>query len=199
MFTGIVEEIGIIKAIVKTLMGLKFFIGCKTILSDMKIGDSISVNGVCLTVTEFNAEGFYAEAVAETLRCSNLGLLQKNSFVNLERAMTLQQRIGGHLLQGHVDGVGEIIKIEAEGDAWLVSIKFPKSLRPYLINKGFVGIDGMSITIIDIVDDIFRVTLIPHTRAVTITQYYQAGTKVNLEVDMLAKYLENFTRVNSAK
>lgn len=197
MFTGIIEEIGIIKAIIKTLMGLRFFITCNTVLTDVKIGDSISVNGTCLTVTEFSDKGFYAEAVQETLRCTNLGLLTESAAVNLERAMTLQQRIGGHLLQGHVDGVAEITHIETEGDAWLVSLRFPKHLRPYLINKGYVGLDGMSITIIDIIDDVLRVTLIPHTRKVTIAQNYIVGSKVNLEVDMMAKYLENFTRINN--
>jgi riboflavin synthase len=194
MFTGIIEEIGIIKAIVKTLMGLKFFVGCKETLTDLNMGDSISVNGTCLTVTEFNQDGFYVEAVAETLRCTNLGLVAENSLVNLERAMTLQKRIGGHLLQGHVDGVGEITKIAAEGNASLLSIRFPENLRRYLINKGFIGIDGMSITIIDVEDDIFRITLIPHTYEVTIAKNYQVGTEVNLEVDMFAKYLENFQK-----
>lgn len=196
MFTGIIEEIGIIKAIVKTLMGLQFFIGCKALLKDLKVGDSISVNGTCLTVTGFNEEGFYVEAVAETLRCTNLGALEQNSLVNLEAAMTLQKRIGGHLLQGHVDGVGEVTEIKPEGSAWLVSIAFPKKLRPYLINKGFIGIDGMSITIIDVKDERLQVTLIPHTQTVTISQHYRVGTQVNIEVDMLAKYLENFTKLN---
>jgi riboflavin synthase len=194
MFTGIVEEIGVIKALVKTLMGLKIFVGCVTVLSDLKIGDSIAINGTCLTVTEFNSEGFYVEVVAETLRCTNFSMLTENSLVNLERAMTLQQRIGGHLLQGHVDALGEIVDITLEDSAWLVSIRFSENLRPYLINKGFIAIDGMSITIIDIVASIFRVTLIPHTLQATIAQYYRVGTFVNLEVDMLAKYLKNFIK-----
>jgi len=192
MFTGIIVEIGIIKEIVKTLMGLRFFINAHTLLTDIKVGDSIAVNGTCLTVTDFNAEGFWVEVVPETLRCSNLGALTPQAAVNLEPAMTLQQRIGGHLLQGHVDGMGEIIEVTTEGRAWLVSIRFPKALRPYLIPKGFIGIDGMSLTVIDITADFFRVTLIPHTRAVTLAQHYQVGTRVNLEVDMLAKYVENF-------
>lgn len=195
MFTGIVEEIGVIKALVKTLLGLRFFIACEKVLSDLHVGDSISVNGVCLTVIEFNQDGFFVDVVAETLRCSRLGSLQQTSIVNLERAMTLQQRIGGHLLQGHVDAVGKVVKIEVEGDAWLVSIQFPLALRPYLIQKGFIGIDGMSITIIDIVDDVLRVTLIPHTRSATIARDYQVGSSVNLEVDMMAKYVRNFVEL----
>ena len=200
MFTGIIVEIGIIKEIVKTLMGLRFFISGALVLADLKIGDSIAVSGTCLTVTEFNQEGFWVEAVAETLRCTHLGTLAQRSQVNLEAAMTLQQKIGGHLLQGHIDATGEIVNIETEGSAWLVSIRFPKELRPYLIPKGFIAIDGMSITIIDIQADIFTVTIIPHTRQVTIAKAYQIGTKVNLEVDMLAKYMENFykTMLNSA-
>lgn len=195
MFTGIVEELGLIKAIVKTLMGLQFFITCKKTLSGMQIGDSITVNGTCLTVTEFNEDGFYTEAVAETLRCTNLGDLKVNILVNLETAMTLQKRLGGHLLQGHVDGMGTITEIAEEGSAWIISIRFPKHLRPYMINKGYIAIDGMSITIIDVVKDIFRVTLIPHTIDATIARNYQVGMKVNLEVDMVAKYIENFTAV----
>lgn len=192
MFTGIVEEIGVIKALVKTLLGLRFFVACQKVITDVHLGDSISVNGVCLTVTEFNQEGFWVDVVAETLRCTNLGALKEQSFVNLERAMTLQQRIGGHLLQGHVDGVGEIVKIEREGEAWLLSVKFPVALRPYLIQKGFIGFDGMSLTIIDIVADVLRVTLIPHTLSATIAQDYKVETLVNLEVDMMAKYVRNF-------
>jgi riboflavin synthase len=192
MFTGIVEEIGIIKTIVAVLLGKRFFIEAKTVLSDLQIGDSIAVNGTCLTVTEFNSQGFWVEAVAETLRLTNLGYLNEGTKVNLERSMTLQKRLGGHLLQGHVDATGTITQITPEGQAWLIKVTFPATLRKYMIKKGYIGFDGMSLTLIEVEPTTFTITLIPHTQEVTIAQDYQVGQSINLEVDMLAKYIENF-------
>ncbi len=192
MFTGIVEEIGIIKTIVAVLLGKRFFIEAHTVLMDLNLGDSIAVNGTCLTVTEFNPQGFWVEAVAETLRLTNLGYLQEGSKVNLERSMTLQKRLGGHLLQGHVDGVGTISAITPEGTAILITVEFPAALRKYMIKKGYIGFDGMSLTLIDVYPTQFTLMLIPHTQEVTIAQGYQVGQTINLEVDMLAKYIENF-------
>ena len=192
MFTGIVEEIGILKAIVAVLLGKRFFIEAKTVLTDLQVGDSIAVNGACLTVTEFNTAGFWVEAVAETLRLTNLGHLQEGSRVNLERSMTLQKRLGGHLLQGHVDATARITKIIPEGQALLITVSFPAALRKYMIKKGYIGFDGMSLTLIDVDSTAFTLTLIPHTQEVTIAQHYEVGQLINLEVDMLAKYIENF-------
>ncbi|MCX7122614.1 MAG: riboflavin synthase [Gammaproteobacteria bacterium] len=194
MFTGIVEEIGIIKMIVAVLLGKRFFIEAKTVLIDLQVGDSIAVNGVCLTATEFTSQGFWVEAVAETLRLTNLGTLEAGSTVNLERAMTLQKRLGGHLLQGHIDATGTILKIEPEGQALLITLSFPAALRKYMIKKGYIGFDGMSLTLIEVYPTEFTLTLIPHTQEVTIAQNYQIGQHINLEVDMLAKYIENFVQ-----
>lgn len=192
MFTGIVEELGQIKKIVEILLGKRFFIGAKSVLHNVKIGDSIAVNGTCLTVTEFDSEGFWVEVVAETLRCTNLGALQEGSVVNLESSLTLQKAIGGHLVQGHIDGTGTIIGIETEGEALLLQVSFPKKLRPYLVNKGFITMDGMSLTVIEVNDAYFTLTLIPYTLKVTVAGTYKVGTIVNLEGDIMAKYAENF-------
>ncbi len=194
MFTGIVEEIGIIKTIVAVLLGKRFFIEAQAVLTDLHIGDSIAVNGACLTVTEFNQQGFWVEAVAETLRLTNLGHLHEGSGVNLERSMTLQKRLGGHLLQGHVDATGTITAIRPEGQALLITVAFPAALRKYMIKKGYIGFDGMSLTLIDVHPTEFTLTLIPHTQDVTIARDYQIGQVINLEVDMLAKYIENFVK-----
>jgi riboflavin synthase len=195
MFTGLVEEIGILKKIVEILMGKRFFIAAHTVMHNMKIGDSIAVNGTCLTVTEFNADGFWVEVVAETLRCTNLGFLTVGSPLNLEASLTLQKAMGGHLLQGHVDGTGKILSIDHEGEAWLLKISYPTKLRPYLVNKGFIAMDGMSLTVIEVTDDYFSLTLIPHTQKVTVAGQYQVGSLVNLESDIMARYAENFWKL----
>lgn len=192
MFTGITEEIGHIKKIVEILMGKRFFIEAKAVLKGLKTGDSIAVNGTCLTVTAFDAAGFWVEVVAETLRCTNLGLFSEGAAVNLEPSLTLQKPLGGHLLQGHVDGTGTILEIEDEGAALLLKVSYPKTLRPYLVNKGYIAIDGMSLTVIEVSDDYFTLTLIPHTQKVTIAGSYKPGQVVNLESDIMAKYAENF-------
>ncbi len=192
MFTGIIEELGQIKKIVEILMGKRFFIAATTLLQGLKIGDSIAVNGTCLTITEFNPEGFWVEVVAETLRCSNLGFLTLESQVNLEPSLTLQKALGGHLVQGHVDGVGKILDIQNEGEALLLKVSFPQKLRPYLVSKGYIAMDGMSLTVIEVTDEYFTLTLIPHTQKITMAGSYRVGQIVNLEGDIMAKYAENF-------
>lgn len=192
MFTGIVEEIGQIKKIVEILMGKRFFIKAHSVLKGIHIGDSIAVNGTCLTVTEFNDEGFWVEVVAETLRCTNLGFLTEGSPVNLEPSLTLQKALGGHLVQGHVDGTGTILELKDEGDALLLKVSYPQKLRPFLVNKGYIAMDGMSLTVIEVTDEYFTLTLIPHTQKVTIAGTYKVGQVVNLEGDIMAKYAENF-------
>jgi len=191
MFTGLVEEVGKIKKIVEVLMGKRFFIQAHAVLHNVKIGDSIAINGTCLTVTEFTENGFWVDVVAETLRCTNLGLLTEGGAVNLEASLTLQKPLGGHLVQGHVDATGKIIEISNEGDAKLLKIRFPKKLRPYLVAKGYIALDGMSLTLINVLEDSFTLTLIPHTQSVTIAGAYQVGQTVNLETDIMAKYAEN--------
>lgn len=190
MFGGIVETTGDIQSIV-------CHDGCKTLrvrpqihLADLTLGASISVNGVCLSVTEFTTTDFTVTVVPETLRLTNLDDLKEGVSVNLERAITMQTRMSGHMIQGHVDATGEIIDIQDDGGiAKLVKIKLPSRLQPYLVKKGYIAIDGMSITIIDCMNDWFTVTFIPHTQDVTIAQFYQTGKKVNLEVDIVGKYI----------
>ena len=191
MFSGIVETVG-------TILKLTIQDGCKhfTIspqieFNDLTIGDSVSVNGVCLTVTAFTANSFNLTAVPETLRLTNLDYLSEGSTVNLERAMKLNARIGGHYVQGHIDGMGEILEIEQDNsNALIVKIGIPNQFAKYMVNKGYIAIDGMSITIINATPDWFTVTLIPHTQAITVVNHYAKGTKVNLEVDMMSKHLE---------
>lgn len=192
MFGGIVECIGLITHI-------KAENGCKTFtlqpampFDDLQIGDSVSVSGVCLTVTQFTAIDFQVTVVPETLRVTNLDALAVNQYVNLERALKANQRIGGHYVQGHVDAVGHIldIKQDEKSQAQLVTISVPAELMLYVIKKGFIGIDGMSITVIEAGKDWLTVTFIPHTQIATIVQHYKIKQAINIEVDMMAKYIE---------
>lgn len=191
MFGGIVETIGCI-------LQIKVNDGCKhfTIFSgkfykNFVVGESIAVNGVCLTVTEFSEESFDVTAVPETLRLTNLDQLKIGTKVNLERAMMLSSRLGGHYVQGHVDAVGEVMNLNFDNsNAMLIKIRIPNSLSKYAVNKGYIALDGMSITIIEAKEDWILVTLIPHTQAVTIAKYYGNGTKINIEVDLMGKYIE---------
>jgi riboflavin synthase len=191
MFSGIVEGLG-------TIIQLSLSEGCKHFViapeqpfDDLTVGDSVSVNGVCLTVTSFTSDTFHVTAVPETLRLTNLDYLAEGEKVNLERAMKLNARVGGHYVQGHVDGTGEILEIEHDNsNALLVKIGMPQAFAKYMVNKGYIAIDGMSITIINATPEWFTVTFIPHTQAVTVVNQYKKGTKVNLEVDMAAKQLE---------
>jgi riboflavin synthase len=191
MFSGIVETIGkILKLSIQD--GCKHFVISPEVeFNDLTVGDSVSVNGVCLTVTSFTANSFNVTAVPETLRLTNLDQLVEGGTVNLERAMKLNARIGGHYVQGHVDGMGEIIDIQQDNsNALLVKISIPSSFAKYMVNKGYIAIDGMSITIINAESNWFTVTFIPHTQEITVVNQYKNGTKVNLEVDMMSKHLE---------
>lgn len=191
MFTGIVETLGTVVSIEKKSACQTFFIRPHAVFSQLILGESIAVNGVCLTMTEYDGQCFVVTAVPETLRLTNLSRLQVDDLVNLERAMLAETRIGGHYVQGHVDGVGAILDIQAEGSAALmVKISLPKQLGKYLIKKGFIGLDGMSITVVDVGADWFTVTFIPYTIAHTIVQNYKIADLVNIEIDMLAKYVE---------
>lgn len=191
MFSGIVETIGtLIHAEMRE--GCKYFtIAPKNRFDDLIVGESIAVNGVCLTVTHFSADAFSVTAVPETLRLTNLELLTPHHEVNLERSLKANSRIGGHHVQGHIDTKGQILEIKKDNsDALLVKISIPQKFAKYIVDKGYISLDGMSITIIQATPEWFTVTLIPHTQAVTITQHYGQGTWVNIEVDMMAKYIE---------
>lgn len=191
MFSGIIETLGIIMHI-ENKQGCKYFtIKPAVNFTDFIIGESISVNGVCLTVTDFTYDFFTVSAVPETLRLTNLNQLDRNSAINLERALKLSDRLGGHFVQGHIDTMGEILELQHDdSNALLVKISITPLLAKYVINKGFITIDGMSITVIESTPEWFSVTFIPHTQDVTIIKQYQKGSFVNIEVDMMGKYIE---------
>ena len=187
MFTGIVEELG---AVLERAPE-RITVSCRTVLTDTDVGSSIAVNGVCLTVVDRGPSHLGFDLSEETLRRTSLAGLSPGDPVNLERPVTLTTRLGGHLVQGHVDGVGEVIGVEAEptGGAWL-SIRPPAELVRYLVDKGSVSVDGVSLTVAGVDGDAFSVALVPHTLAVTTLGAAGAGDAVNLEVDVLAKYVE---------
>ena len=188
MFTGIVEERGIVRALAPT----RLEVACRAILDDAAIGDSISVNGVCLTVVERSEEHLAFDLSEETLRRTSFARLHPGDPVNLERPLTLASRLGGHLVQGHVDGVGEIVRFERrdDGDAWL-TVRVPEDLRRYLVEKGSVCVDGISLTVAALDGTSFSVSLIPHTLDVTTLGSAEVGHPINLEVDVIARYVES--------
>ena len=186
MFTGIVEEIGAVKA----MDAGRLTIGASVVVSDVSVGDSIAVNGACLTVTEHDASSFAVDVVPETLRRTNLGALTAGSRVNLERSMPASGRFGGHMVQGHVDGTGVVRSISADGDALMVAFEASPWVMRYAVEKGFIAVDGTSLTIVHCDNFSFSVTLIPHTQANTALGDKRVGDSVNLEADIVAKYVE---------
>ena len=186
MFTGIVEEVGQIKS----ADGGRLEISAALVASDAKLGDSIAVNGACLTVVAHDAASFAVDVVPETLRRTNLGALVAGSPVNLERSMPAQGRFGGHMVQGHIDGVGTIRSITPDGDAVMMAFDAPAWVMRYVVEKGFVAVDGTSLTIVQCDNFSFSVTLIPHTRANSVLGGKRVGDSVNLEADIVAKYVE---------
>ncbi|HTF10581.1 MAG TPA: riboflavin synthase [Asanoa sp.] len=191
MFTGIIEELGEMVGWTATGddSGLIAIRG-KTVVDDLKHGDSISVNGVCLTAVEISADGFTADVMGETLRRSSLGELKPGDPVNLERAARLDSRLGGHLVQGHVDGVARIIAREPAEQWTTVRFDLPGAIRRYVVEKGSITVDGVSLTVMEAGDDTFAVGLIPTTLALTTLGHKQVGDLINLEVDVIAKYVE---------
>jgi riboflavin synthase len=190
VFTGIVEELGRIASLEKLEQGMRLNIACSTVLADTKDGDSIAVNGVCLTALNVSMETFSADVSPETLNRSTLGQLNIGSPVNLERAVTPQTRLGGHIVQGHVDARGTFLEAIDEGDFWTVKIGFPAEVSPYMVEKGSVAVEGISLTIALLTDDHFDLAIIPKTWAVTNLSTLKPGDPVNLEVDIIAKYVE---------
>lgn len=190
MFTGIVEEIGTIKAIQKGASSAILRIQAAKIMTDMHIGDSIAVNGICLTVTEFSAKEFAADVMHETLNRTNLGQLRQGSSVNLERAMAANGRFGGHIVSGHVDGVGTVSNIQRDDNAIWYTISAAPEILKYIVEKGSITIDGTSLTVARVSDKDFAISAIPHTVAITILGQKKVGDKVNLENDIIGKYVE---------
>jgi riboflavin synthase len=192
MFTGIIEAVGEIKKIIPLENGIRIEITSGGLdLSDLRIGDSIATNGVCLTITTLMGGTVSMEVSRETLSCTQ-SLGTRGGRVNLEKAMKLSDRINGHLVSGHVDGVGKIIKLEQVGESYILAIRPPVSLMRYIAKKGSITVNGVSLTVNLITEDEFRVNLIPHTLAVTTFKELKKNMEVNLEVDMLARYLEKF-------
>jgi riboflavin synthase len=192
MFTGIVEELGSVDSFVSNAAGgARMRVRCATVLSDATEGSSIAVNGVCLTALDPDGRTFAADLAPETLRRTNLGDLAAGSLVNLERPLLATGRLSGHVVQGHVDGTGEFLGLDALGDDnWWLRIRIPHELDRYLVYKGSIAIDGISLTVADVKDLIVSVTIIPHTYRMTTLQQYEPGARVNLECDVFAKYLE---------
>ena len=190
MFTGIIEEIGIISNIERSATSCKITINAKKILNDCKLGDSISVNGTCLTVTKRSDNGFVADVMAETIRRTNLDTLKSGDKVNLERSLRPTDRLGGHIVAGHVDEVGRIISLVPEGIATLMNVAVSSDLVRYIAVKGSVCVDGVSLTVTEVTDTSFQVSLIPFSKENTTLGLKQIGDKVNIEADMLARYVE---------
>ena len=193
MFTGIIEEIGTVRRIEHGAKGARLTIQAKTVLEDTRIGDSIATNGVCLTVISMTGDSFSADVMAESLRRSSLGTLQGGSLVNLERAMAANGRFGGHIVSGHIDGTGTFASQKREDNAVWVKIKTPAPLLRYIVEKGSIAIDGVSLTVAAVTDTDFSVSIIPHTGAQTILLGKKPGDPVNLECDVIGKYVEKLT------
>jgi riboflavin synthase len=187
MFTGIVEEIGIVKATSRDRLAFE----AHKVLEGTKMGDSIAVNGVCLTVVSLENCGFSVNVMPETLHCTNLGRLHYSDQVNLERALVLGGRLGGHLVLGHVDDTGEVMDVTSEEAARIMRISAPAKLMPYIVDKGFIAVDGISLTIVDLDDFSFAVSLVTYTMEHTTLGRKRPGDVVNLEADIVAKYVEN--------
>ncbi|MGO5097144.1 riboflavin synthase [Agathobaculum sp. LCP25S3_E8] len=190
MFTGIIEEIGTVRRIERGAAGARLTIAAKTVLEGTKLGDSIATNGVCLTVVAMTADSFSADVMAESLRRSSLGALQSGSPVNLERAMPMNGRFGGHIVSGHIDGTGTIASQKREDNAVWVTVNTSASLLRYIVEKGSIAIDGVSLTVAAVDQTGFSVSIISHTGAQTILLDKKPGETVNLECDVIGKYVE---------
>lgn len=192
MFTGIIEEMGIIHAIHTQGDGIKVDIASKTTKQDLQLGHSISVNGCCLTITNINKGSWSVEMVPQTLKMTTFGVkLNVGDHVNLERAMKASDRFGGHIVQGHIDGIGTIHhKTQLSDGSWLVRISLPQHLEQYIVNKGSIAIDGVSLTVAECGNSFFEFAMIPHTALVTTLGQKEIGSHVNIEVDILAKYVQ---------
>lgn len=198
MFTGIIEEVGTIDKIANGSKSAVLFIKASKVLEDTKLGDSIAVNGVCLTVTSIKGDTFTADVMAETLRRSSLGSLSKGSKVNLERAMAANGRFGGHIVSGHIDGTGRIASMVREDNAVWVEINAPADILKYIVMKGSITIDGISLTVAGLTEESFSVSVIPHTGEETTLLKKGAGDIVNLENDVVGKYVDRLLNYSSS-
>jgi riboflavin synthase len=198
MFTGIIEELGMVEAIGAEETGTRLSIACSHVLSDLTLGASIAVNGVCLTAVEIRSDGFSADLAPETLERSNLGDLKAGDRVNLERPLTLQTRLSGHIVQGHVDGAGTLEALHPLGDGnWELLVQVPRDLDRLLVYKGSIAIDGISLTVASVQDGLVKVAIIPHTYEATNIAGRKPGERVNIECDILAKHVARLLRTEN--
>ena len=194
MFTGLIEELGVISSISQT----DIWIESSIIMDDLVVKDSISVNGACLTVVSIEEKSFKVNVVPETLRRTDLGDLSVGDKVNLERSAQLGGRLGGHIVQGHVDGTAQITAYVEEGSAWLIEFQISKKLSRYIVEKGFVCVDGASLTVVNCDENTFTIALIPYTRDNTVLGYKGVGSSVNIETDIIGKYIEKLSTGSQA-
>ena len=199
MFTGIIEEIGTVVAMTRGVRSFSLEVRAQKVLEDTKIGDSISTNGVCLTVTELSENSFKADVMPETVSRTALQELTAGSLVNLERALSLQTRLGGHIVTGHIDGTGRISQRRNDDNALWISIECAPSLLRHIVEKGSITIQGVSLTVARVDESSFAVSLIPHTQSVTTLHNLRIGSLVNLETDIIAKYVEKMLGKNSSE
>ena len=199
MFTGLIKDIGTIVSVKSNSEGKEFVIKAPNLHKDIQIDDSVSTNGVCLTATEIKGEMFKIQAVHVTLEKTNIGKLKQGDKVNLELALRPMDRLGGHFVQGHVNGVGAIKSVNQRGKNWEITIDAPKELFRYIISEGSIAVDGISLTVARLREREFTVSIIPHTYENTILHTKKIGDSVNIEVDMMAKHLENFLQFDKRK
>jgi riboflavin synthase len=192
MFTGIIEEVGIISQLTKLSAGAFVKISCQRVLEDFKIGESVAVNGVCLTARDIQKDAFIADVMPETLRSTNLKKFPLGQYVNLERALKADGRFGGHMVLGHIDGTGRILKNHLKGNTMIFQISSSEELMKHIVSKGSVAIDGVSLTVQSVGSRSFTVSIIPHTLDTTTLQYRVVGDTVNIETDIIGKYIKNF-------
>ena len=190
MFTGIVEEVGSVVSISSNGMTVR----AERVMSDLKLGDSIAVNGACLTAVSLSESEFSVDLSPETMRRTSLGDLAAGGSVNLERALSASDRMGGHIVQGHVDGTGRITSTKEEGDSVILRLRAPKRMMPYIVEKGFIAVDGISLTVVKVGTSSFTLAVIPYTLRNTNLETLSVGARVNLEADILAKYVENLLK-----
>jgi len=193
MFTGIIEETGTIAAVESRADGVALAIKCSTVLDGTRVGDSIAVDGVCLTVTSVSESSFTTDLLEETRSKTNLAVIAVGSEVNLERSLTPSSRIGGHFVLGHVDGTAKLIRSYLHGSDTVMEIELPGELRPFIAPKGSIAVNGISLTVVDVRSDTFTVHLIPHTLKSTNFRVSKPGSLLNIEIDVLARYIYNFT------
>lgn len=199
MFTGIIEELGSVRSVEERGENARIVIAAHVVTEGTNHGDSIAVNGVCLTALDIQPDSFAADVSRETLLRSTLGRLRPGTPVNLERAVTPTTRLGGHIVQGHVDGRGQFVSVEDHGESWTVKIKYPLELARYLVFKGSVAVEGISLTIAGLTDEYFEIAIIPKTWEVTNLSTLQPGDDVNIEVDVMGKYVERLLSFNPAR